>query len=252
VEEEIVLAGKIKTGDNDARELLIKSNLRLVIKIACEYANYGLPLIDLIADGNVGLMKAADRFDPVHKCKFSTYAAWWIKHAIKRALANQSKTIRLPVHLMEKLNRIRMTTAKFNEQNRREPTDQELGMEIGLPAYKVTMAKQAAIPPISLDAPDLWSDKTNIHETILDEFEETPFAKLAHKNLQETITRLLHLLNTRERAILKYRFGLNGAAPMTLECVGKKLGITRERVRQVQNASLLKLRQAVEERETCS
>src|ERR1039458_7163387 len=126
VQEEIILANKIKKGDNEAREKLIKSNLRLVIKIACEYTNYGLPLIDLIAEGNVGLMKAADRFDPKHKCKFSTYMAWWCKQAIKRALANQSKTIRLPVHLMEKLKRIRVAAENFEEKIQREPTDEEL------------------------------------------------------------------------------------------------------------------------------
>jgi RNA polymerase primary sigma factor len=250
VEEEIVLANKIKKGDDTARELLIKSNLRLVIKIACEYVNYGLPLIDLIAEGNVGLMKAADRFNPIHKCKFSTYAAWWIKQAIKRALANQSKTIRLPVHLMEKLNRIRAAAAAFDTEFRREPTDEELGKEVGLQTYKVTTAKQAAIPPISLDAPDLWTAGNRMHEIIPDDSAETPFASLANEDLRQTIKDLLHILDSREKAILMYRFGLNGSVPLTLECVGKKLGITRERVRQLQNLSLQKLKDALAEKET--
>ncbi len=252
VEEEIVLANKIKLGDDAAREKLIKSNLRLVIKIACEYVNYGLPLIDLIAEGNVGLMKAADRFNPIHKCKFSTYAAWWIKQAIKRALANQSKIIRLPVHLMEKLNRIRAAAAKFDEQYHREPTDEELGDEVGLPTYKVTTAKQAAIPPVSLDAPDIWSGESKLYETIPDSSEETPFSKLSGTDLFETIKDLLHILNARERAILTQRFGLTGAEPKTLENVGKNLKITRERVRQIQNEALAKLKQALESRETRS
>ena len=247
VDEEIILAHKIKKGDDAAREKLIKSNLRLVIKIACEYTNYGLPLIDLIAEGNIGVMKAADRFNPAHKCKFSTYAAWWIKQAIKRALANQSKTIRLPVHLMEKLKHIRAATEKWDAKFQREPTDAELGIAVGLKTHKVTTAKQAVQPPLSLDAHDLLTGERDMYDTIPDESVETPFDSLARDDMMKAVLGLIPILNAREKSILVYRFGLNGAAPLTLEKVGKKLNITRERVRQLQNLALQKLKAALAE-----
>jgi RNA polymerase primary sigma factor len=247
VDEEIILAHKIKKGDDAAREKLIKSNLRLVIKIACEYTNFGLPLIDLIAEGNCGLMKAADRFDPKHKCKFSTYAAWWCKQAIKRALANQSKTIRLPVHLMEKLKHIRVAAEKLDDKFQREPTDKELGEEVGLKTHKVTVAKQAAQSPLSLDAHDLFTGEHDMYEWIPDDSVETPADNLMREDMTKAVLGLIPILNVREKAILTYRFGLNGCEPLTLEMVGKKLGITRERVRQLQMLALGKLKQALVE-----
>src|SRR5574337_1561005 len=148
-EQEIELAAKIKKGDREARALMIRSNLRLVVKIAHDYANLGLPLLDLISEGNIGLMKAVERFDPKKGGKLSTYGSWWIKQSIKRALANQSKTIRLPVHLVDKISKMRRLGMRLQEELGREPTDQELAFEMGLPASRVTQMRLAAIRPAS-------------------------------------------------------------------------------------------------------
>src|ERR1700761_8530735 len=152
-EQEVELADRIKRGDPEARAHMIKANLRLVVKIAQDYANYGLPLLDLISEGNIGLMKAVERFDPNKGGKLSTYAAWWIKQSIKRALANQSKTIRLPVHLVDKIARMRRVGMQLAEEFGREPTDEELGEELGISAGRVNQMRTAAIRPTSLDAP---------------------------------------------------------------------------------------------------
>src|SRR3954470_9028389 len=152
-QQEIELAAKIKKGDREARALMIRSNLRLVVKIAHDYANLGLPLLDLISEGNIGLMKAVERFDPAKGGKLSTYAAWWIKQSIKRALANQSKTIRLPVHLVDKISKMRRVSLQMSEELGREPTDEELGQELGTTAVRVAQMRRAAIRARSLDAP---------------------------------------------------------------------------------------------------
>src|ERR1700729_1279844 len=168
-QEEIELAARIKKGDREARALMIKANLRLVVKIAHDYANLGLPLLDLISEGNIGLMKAVERFDPAKGGKLSTYAAWWIKQSIKRALANQSKTIRLPVHLVDKIARMRRVGMQLAEEFGREPTDEELGEELGMPAAKIAQLRTAAIRPASLDAPIGDEDSNNFAEVVQDE-----------------------------------------------------------------------------------
>src|SRR5213592_4150432 len=152
-QQEIDLAAKIKRGDKKARAQMIKANLRLVVKIAHDYSNLGLPLLDLISEGNIGLMKAVERFDPKKGGKLSTYAAWWIKQSIKRALANQAKTIRLPVHLVDKISKMRRVSLQMSEELGREPTDDELGDEIGIASEKISQLKTASIRPASLDAP---------------------------------------------------------------------------------------------------
>src|ERR1700739_3774001 len=159
-QEEIDLAARIKKGDREARVLMIKANLRLVVKIAHDYVNLGLPLLDLVSEGNIGLMKAVERFDPAKGAKLSTYAAWWIKQSIKRALANQSKTIRLPVHIVDRLFHMRQASVKLQEVLGREPTDEELGDELGFSAQKVAQLRTAAIRPASLEAP-LGADETS-------------------------------------------------------------------------------------------
>src|SRR3954465_5283088 len=151
--QEIELAAKIKRGDREARALMIRSDLRLVVKIAHDYENYGLPLLDLISEGNIGLMKAIERFDPAKGAKLSTYSSWWIKQCMKRALANQTKTIRLPVHLVDKVSKMRRVAMKLQEDFGREPPDEELGEELNIPAKSVAMMRTAAIRPASLDAP---------------------------------------------------------------------------------------------------
>ena len=183
--QEIELAAKIKKGDKEARALMIRSNLRLVVKIAHDYANLGLPLLDLISEGNIGLMKAVERFDPAKGGKLSTYAAWWIKQSIKRALANQSKTIRLPVHLVDKISKMRRVSLQMSEELGREPTDDELGEEIGIAAGKVSQLKTVSIRPASLDAPISDDDSTEFGEIVGDEEAQTPFELLRDKNLAQ-------------------------------------------------------------------
>src|SRR5450631_184223 len=174
-QQEIELAARIKKGDQKARALMIKANLRLVVKIAHDYSNFGLPLLDLISEGNIGLMKAVERFDPAKGGKLSTYAAWWIKQSIKRALANQSKTIRLPVHLVDKISKMRRVSLQMSEELGREPTDDELGEEIGIAAGKVSQLKTVSIRPASLDAPISDDDSTEFGEIVGDEEAQTPF-----------------------------------------------------------------------------
>jgi len=248
-EQEIDLAAKIKRGDLQARALMIKSNLRLVVKIAHDYANLGLPLLDLISEGNIGLMKAVERFDPAKGGKLSTYAAWWIKQSIKRALANQSKTIRLPVHLVDKISKIRRVSMQMSEELGREPTDDELAEEIGMSTAKVSQLKTVAIRPASLDAPISDDDTTEFGEIVGDEEAMNPFQMLEDKNLRAEISDLIAVLDEREKKIIFSRFGLDGGKPKTLEEVGKKFGVTRERIRQLQNIALSKLRRALQKKE---
>ena len=249
-QEEIDLAARIKKGDREARALMIKANLRLVVKIAHDYANLGLPLLDLVSEGNIGLMKAVERFDPAKGGKLSTYAAWWIKQSIKRALANQSKTIRLPVHLVDKISKMRRVSLQMSEELGREPTDDELAEEIGISSGKVSQLKTASIRPASLDAPISDDDSIEFGEIVGDEDAQTPFALLRDKNLRDEVSGLLGVLEDRERKIIFQRFGLDGGKPKTLEEVGKKFGVTRERIRQLQNIALAKLRLELSKKET--
>jgi RNA polymerase primary sigma factor len=210
----------------------------------------GLPLLDLVSEGNIGLMKAVERFDPAKGGKLSTYGAWWIKQSIKRALANQSKTIRLPVHLVDKISKIRRVSLQMSEELGREPTDAELAEEIGLSRRKVSQLKTASIRPASLDAPIGDDDSTEFGEMVGDEDAQTPFELLRDKNLRDEVSDLLAVLDDRERKIIFQRFGLDGGKPKTLEAVGKKFGVTRERIRQLQNIALAKLRRALSKKET--
>jgi RNA polymerase primary sigma factor len=250
IEEENELAARIKKGDRKARERMIKANLRLVVKIAREYEDYGMPLLDLINEGNMGLMKAVERFDPAKGAKLSTYSAWWIKQAIKRALANQSKTIRLPVHVVDKLFHMRHATVKLHEVLGREPTDEELGAELGFSARKVAQLRTSAIRPASLEAPLGDDDSSRIADVVADEQADTPYEQLEVKTNSSMLRELVATLEPREAEILRYRFGLDGDSERTLEEVGLKFGVTRERIRQIQNTALLKLRKQIEKLET--
>src|SRR6267143_794977 len=244
-EQEIELAAQITNGDRQARELMISSNLRLVVTIAQDYANLGLPLLDVIAEGNNGLMTAVDRFDPSKGAKLSTYAAWWIRQSIKRALSNQSKTIRLPVHFGEKISRMRRVARQMSEEIGREPTDDELGQEIGIATDKISQLKTASIHPASLDAPISDDDLTEFGESVGDEEARTPFELLCDKDLHNKLDGLLEVLNDREKKIISQRFGFDGGARKTLEEIGRKLGVSRERIRQLENIALSKLRRAL-------
>jgi RNA polymerase primary sigma factor len=249
-QQEIELAEKIKKGNAAARERMINSNLRLVVTIAHDYANLGLPLLDLISEGNIGLTKAVERFDPAKGAKLSTYAMWWIKQSIKRALANQGKTIRLPVHLVDKIAKVRRVSLQMSDELGREPTDDELGEEIGIAAEKVAVLKSLGIRPASLDAPiGDDDDSTEIGEVIGDEEAQTPFELLRDEDLRNEMEGLLEALDHRERKIISQRFGLEGAKPKTLEDVSKDFGVTRERIRQLQNVALAKLRRALSKKE---
>lgn len=247
--EEIELAAKIKKGDKKAREQMIKANLRLVVKIAHDYEGFGLPLLDLISEGNIGLMKAVERFDPSKGGKLSTYGSWWIKQSIKRALANQSKTIRLPVHLVDKISKMRRVAMKLQEEFGREPTDEELAEEMGMTPSRVAQMRTAAIRPASLDAPIGDDDSNNYSEIIADENADTPYEQLEDQTVTRMLQEMVKTLDPREGTILRYRFGLDGGSEKTLEEVGEKFGVTRERVRQIQNIALNKLRRMIEKLE---
>jgi RNA polymerase primary sigma factor len=248
-EQEVELAARIKKGDKRAREQMIKANLRLVVKIAHDYEGFGLPLLDLISEGNIGLMKAVERFDPAKGGKLSTYGSWWIKQSIKRALANQSKTIRLPVHLVDKISKMRRVAMKLQEELGREPTDEELGEELGISPSRVSQMRTAAIRPASLDAPIGDDDSNNFSEVVQDENADTPYEHLEEKTVTNMLQEMVKTLDQREATILRYRFGLDGGSEKTLEEVGQKFGVTRERVRQIQNIALNKLRKMIEKLE---
>jgi RNA polymerase primary sigma factor len=248
-EEEIELAAKIQKGDKSARDHMISANLRLVVKIAHDYNNFGLPLLDLISEGNIGLVKAVERFDPSKGGKLSTYAAWWIKQSIKRALANQSKTIRLPVHLVDRISKMRKVTAELADELDREPTDEEIAYMMDMPVNKVAHLKSVSVRPSSLDAPVGEDGDTSFGDLVGDENQATPLEDLQQKTMSNDIKSVINLLDDRESEIIQLRFGLDGSHPLTLEEVGEKFDITRERVRQIQNIAIHKMRRIMTDNE---
>ena len=248
VAEEIELAALIKKGDMEARNNMVRANLRLVVKIANDYSNFGLPLLDLISEGNLGLIKAVERFDPEKGGKLSTYAAWWIKQSIKRALANQGKTIRLPVHLVDKIAKMRRTAMQLQEHLGREPDDEELAHEMGMSTVKVSHLKTLGIRPTSLDVP-IGEEGADFGDLIGDESALNPVDALEVKSLNDDLKDLLDHLEEREAEIIRLRFGLRGERPKTLEEVGLEFDVTRERVRQLQNSALMKIRKGLIQKE---
>lgn len=248
-QEEIELAARIKQGDWEARDQMIKANLRLVVKIARGYEGIGLPLLDLISEGNIGLMRAVERFDPNKGGKLSTYSAWWIRHAILLALANQSKITRVPVHVMEKLGKTRRVALRLQEELDREPTDEELAAELGTTASRIASMRMAVVEPVSLDAETNGEGSHSYAEVIADERTETPYQKLENETNRAMVRKMIDTLSLREQAVLYSRFGLNGHDPKNLEEVGKELNITDERVRQIQNAVFAKLRRRLKQLE---
>jgi RNA polymerase primary sigma factor len=246
IEEEIQLAKRIRRGDKAARDHMISANLRLVVKIAMDYKDFGLPLLDLISEGNIGLIKAVERFDPRKGGKLSTYAAWWIKQSIKRALANQSKTIRLPVHLVDKISKMRRTAMALTEQLGREPTDEELAVELQIPTSKVAHLKSVSVRPASLDAPiGEEGDSATFGEIVGDDNAVSPYDGLREKNQNNDLHDLVASLDKREAEIIRLRFGLDGHDELTLEEVGQKFHVTRERIRQLEYLALTKMRKAM-------
>lgn len=249
-EEEIELAARIKRGDEAARQKLITSNLRLVVKIAKDYSRAGLPLLDLIAEGNVGLIKAVERFDPAKGGKLSTYAAWWIKQSIRRALANQSKSIRLPAHVVEKISKMRAAEQNLTEKLGRKPNNEELSKRMGIPPRKIEQLRTVAVHPASLDAPINDDGNGVFGDLVPDAGAKSPFDEINDTQLLEEVEDLMDRLDEREREILKYRYGLLGVEPETLEDVGERFGITRERVRQIQKKAVETLREMLHDNET--
>ncbi len=244
--EEKKLARRVQRGDLEARERMIRGNLRLVVRIARDYNGLGLPLLDLINEGNIGLMTAVERFDPTRGAKLSTYASWWIKQSMRRALANQSKTIRLPVHIVEKICHIRRATFRLQELLGREPDDAEVAREMRIPTREVARVRGVNIRPASLDAPMGDEDSSRLADIISDENAASPYEHLVEKNAALMLAGLVEQLPPREASVLRYRFGLDGGKERTLEEVGEKFDITRERVRQLQNLALGKLRRMMD------
>lgn len=249
IEQENELAARIKQGDDVAREHMIRANLRLVVKIAREYEGLGLPLLDMINEGNMGLMKAVERFDPAKGGKLSTYGSWWIKQSIRRAIANQGKTIRMPIHAIDKLSQASRLTTSMREELGRDPSAEELADVLGVRASRLNEMRTAALRPASLDAPLGDEDSTRLGEVVEDENARTPYEALEEKTLLGMLKDLVERLQPRERNILRLRFGLDGGNEKTLEEIGERFGLTRERIRQLQNEALVKLRRMIEDRE---
>ncbi|MBP5530634.1 MAG: RNA polymerase sigma factor RpoD/SigA [Lentisphaeria bacterium] len=245
--EEAELADDIHGGDDlrheDARTTLIKANLRLVVKIAHDFKGLGLPLLDLISEGNIGLMRAVEKFDPAKGAKFSSYAAWWIKQSMRRALANQSRTIRIPVQSAGKINKIKTVRMRLVEELGREPTDAEIAEHLDFSERTVAGLRLADLRTISLHDPIQQGEEGEFQDIIPDRHAMTPDQIIGDVESVFRLMDLLDKLEERERKILEMRFGLKGGRALTLEEVSQEIGRTRERVRQIQNQALAKLKQ---------
>ena len=249
IQEENELAARIHAGDAAAREHMIRANLRLVVKIAREYEGFGLPLLDLINEGNMGLMRAVERFDPAKGGKLSTYASWWIKQSVRRAIANQAKTIRLPIHAIDKLSKAQRVANEMRETLGREPEPEELAEALGIKTSRLNEIRTAALRPASLDAPMGDEDSNVLAEVVKDDNARTPYEHLEEKTLLAMLGHLVEKLGPREKRIIRLRFGLDGRGEKTLEEIGLQFGLTRERIRQLQNEALERLRELIEDRE---
>lgn len=241
-DQEKEFAKRILEGDHEAREALVNANLRLVVSIAKKYTNRGLLFLDLIQEGNLGLLRSIEKFDYTMGYKFSTYSTWWIRQAITRAIAEQSRVIRIPVHIMELVNKVRRQISNFVQQNGREPTAEELAQKTDLPIEKIKEIQKLTQEPVSLEVSVGDKEDTVLENYISNEGAVSPEEAVIDNILRDQITKVLETLSEREQTVIKLRFGLEDGIPRSLEEIGRIMGVTRERVRQIEEKSLKKLR----------